>query len=468
MQPTPTLKGVRRRDMPEGGPGISAALLDQLIERRTTPPVDGEALPRPALLGRLAAALQHRLTIISAPAGSGKTTLLSQWAAALAGTPDGPKVAWLSLGPEADDPAILAMALSAALRRAGAIAPGADEPAAPEVALALIATALAAGPAVLILDGAQQLAAEGEELLARLVEEAPPQLHIVVATRREPALPLPRLRLRRALLELRGADLAWDAAEAAELLSGPFGMRLALGEAAALVRSTEGWVTGLCLAAISLRGHGGAAAAFGGADRYVVDYFDSEVLAGQPTAVRDFLLRSGGLEELSAQACQGLMRAGAQPPGDGTPAGAQAMLEQLERHNLFIEPLDAHRTRYRYHPLFAEALRALRARYLPDDLAAPLAFAPRPGAGAGERPRLALVAPQLSPMGRVEEPLSDREQQILILTAGGRANREIAEQLLISEGTVKTHLKRIFNKLGARNRTEAVAIARGKRLIPLI
>jgi LuxR family maltose regulon positive regulatory protein len=298
------------------------------------------------------------------------------------------------------------------------------------------------------------------------VEDAPPQLHIVVATRSEPALPLPRLRLQRALLELRGADLAWGLAEASELLNGPLGLSLEPGEVAILLRATRGWVTGLCLAAISLRAHGGGAAAFSGADRYVVDYIASEVLEGQPPAVREFLLRSAGLGELSARACEGLMRAGPQPPADPTPAGAQAMLEHLERHNLFLDPLDTRRTRYRYQPLFAEALRALQARYLPDEAGEPPAR--EATVGAGERPRLALLVPQMLPGPRVEEPLSDREQQILILTAGGRANREIAEQLSISEGTVKTHLKRIFNKLGARNRTEAVAIARGNQLIPLI
>lgn len=474
MHPRPVLMGGRRIEPTEACLTIPDAAIEQLITRRVTPPTDAEALLRPRLLTRLAEALQRRLTVVSAPAGFGKTTLLGQWATALAGSPQGPRVAWLTLGPESGDPTLLARALEAALLRAGALTHGPTElPAGAtdlELVLARVAGGAIAEETVLILDGAEQLSADTEWLLACIVEDAPPQLHVVIATRREPALPLPRLRLRRALLELRGDDLRWEDAEAAALLNGSLRLELGPSEIAALTRATGGWVTGLCLAAISLRAHGRDSSEFSGADRFVVDYIASELLDGQPPEVQEFLLRSSALPELSAGECEALLRAGPRPASPDAPAGAQAMLEHLERHNLFLTPLDARRTRYRYQPIFAEALRALRALRLPAEIVEDWAPGEDDAAIVGEPPARARATQQITPGPGpwVEEPLSDREQQILILTAGGRANREIAEQLWISEGTVKTHLKRIFSKLGARNRTEAVAIARSKQLLPLI
>lgn len=460
MRPMPVMTGGCRPEPDDARPTLPDGAIEHLLQRRTTPPHDAEALRRPGLEARLAEALRRRLTVVAAPAGSGKTTLLSQWAAGLQAAPGPPRVAWLTLGPEAAEPSLLARGVAAALLQAGALAHRHAPPEGPAGLLAAldhIAAGTVAEQTVLILDGAEQLGPQGEGLLGCLVEDAPPQLHVVVGTRGEPALPLPRLRLQRALLELRGDDLRWGEDEAAALLGGPLGLALGPAEVAALVRATGGWVTGLCLAAISLAAHGRDAAAFSGADRYVVDYIASEVLDGQPPAVQEFLLRSAALAELGAEECEGLLRAAASPAG--APVSAQAMLEHLERHNLFLTPLDARRTRYRYQPIFAEALRALRALRLPpevgDAAAAERPDAPPPQVGPGPGPW-------------AEEPLSEREQQILALTAGGRANREIAELLWISEGTVKSHMKRIFSKLGARNRTEAVAIARSKQLLPLI
>jgi LuxR family maltose regulon positive regulatory protein len=311
-------------------------------------------------------------------------------------------------------------------------------------------------PTVLFIDTGRQISAAAQGLISYLVESGPPWLHLVLATRGEPAVPLLRLRLTGELLELRDDDVRWNAAEAAALLHGPLGLGLKPLETAALLRATGGWVTGLCLAAGSLRARASIAASFTGADPSVVDYIAREVLEGQPAMIQEFLLRTASLPELDAHTCAAAMRGGASAVG-GELSDVRAALEYIERNNLFLTATDAGRTRFRYEPLIAEALQALRSRGLGTDPSQRRAAAVGP-VGAGLRAGS-------GPHSWAEEQLSDREHQILALAAEGRGNREIAELLWISEGTVKSHLKRIFSKLGARNRTEAAAIARNRRIL---
>ena len=185
--------------------------------------------------------------------------------------------------------------------------------------------------------------------MAFLVEHQPPQLHLVIASRADPALPLARLRGRGELVELRAADLRFTPDEAAAYLNGAMGLALTARDVAALEERTEGWIAALQLAALSMQGRDDVAAfiaGFAGDDRYIVDYLAEEVLARQPEQVRHFLLRTSILDRLSGPLCDAVTGQ----------HGGKAMLESLERANLFVVPLDNSRRWYRYHHLFADVL----------------------------------------------------------------------------------------------------------------
>ncbi len=191
------------------------------------------------------------------------------------------------------------------------------------------------------------------------VEHLPPQMHLVIATREDPPLPLARLRVRGQLTELRAADLRFTPAEAAEFLNQMMGLNLSAENIAALEARTEGWVAGLQLAAISMQGRSDAASfikSFTGSHRFVLDYLVEEVLQSQPEHVRNFLLQTAILDRLSSPLCNAVT---GQEDGKG-------MLEALERGNLFVIPLDDQRQWYRYHHLFAEVLQAHLREAQPD------------------------------------------------------------------------------------------------------
>ena len=209
---------------------------------------------------------------------------------------------------------------------------------------------------MLVLDDYHVLDARPvDDALAFLVEHLPPQLHLVIATREDPALPLARLRARGQLTEVRGADLRFTPDEAAEFLRQVMGLDLSAEEVAALEARTEGWIAGLQLAAISLQGRADAAgfiASFAGSHHFVLDYLLEEVLGRQPEPVQAFLLRTSILDRLCGPLCDAVLL-DASAPGQET-------LEYLERANLFIVPLDNERRWYRYHHLFADLLRQRR------------------------------------------------------------------------------------------------------------
>ena len=209
--------------------------------------------------------------------------------------------------------------------------------------------------ALLVLDDYHLIDSEAvHESVGFLLEHGPPGLHLVLATRSDPPLPLARLRGRGQLTELRAAELRFTTDEAAALLRHvAAGAGAALPDAAvtALVARTEGWAAGLQLAGLSLRGHSdtaGFVAAFAGSHRYVLDFLAEEVLEQQSEQVRGFLLETSVLERLSGELCDAVT---------GRP-GCQALLEQVERAGLFLVPLDEVRGWWRYHHLFADLLRA--------------------------------------------------------------------------------------------------------------
>ena len=315
-------------------------------------------VPRPRLAAALDEGLARQLVLVCAPAGSGKTVLLADWAGR-----DGRLVAWLSLDAADNDPARFWRHVVAALDR---VRPGIAEragsllgPPAPlsfEGLVTALVNELAAQPGedevLLVVDDYHLIEAQPVHAsLEFLVEHLPPGLDLVVASRADPPLPLPRLRAGGRLAELRAADLRFTAEEAAALLREATGGELPGEAVAALAARTEGWAAGLQLAALSLRGQAdpaGFVAAFGGSHRYVLDYLTEEVLERQGEQLRGFLLETSVLDRLSGALCDAVT---------GRTDG-QAMLEQVERAGLFLVPLDEVRGWWRYHHLFADLLQA--------------------------------------------------------------------------------------------------------------
>jgi LuxR family transcriptional regulator, maltose regulon positive regulatory protein len=342
-----------------------------VVDPGTRVPSQRRALvPRPRLAAQLSFSpvARPRLVLVSAPAGFGKTTLLGQWLAA-DGQSDG-RAAWLSLEPDDSDLRRFLTRIVTALANCTA--------AFGEQAMALLQTDRALqtesivgsivteldkleGWTILALDDYHVIDAPAvHEAVTLLLDHLPPQATLAIATRADPALPLPRLRSRGELVELRAADLRFSSEEAGAFLNQIMGLNLSPAHVAALENRTEGWVAGLQLAALSLRGHDDPAqfvTAFAGSHRFVLDYLVEEVLNNQPERVREFLLVTSVLRELAGPLCDALT---------GGTDGTQT-LEELERGNLFLVPLDdQQRQWYRYHHLFADMLRSRLLSRNPD------------------------------------------------------------------------------------------------------
>ena len=323
---------------------------------------------RPRLSERLSRGAESALTLVSAPAGFGKTTLLAQWLAAAPA--EGRAVAWLSLDQRDNDPALfwtyLVGALKTAVQGAGASALSLLQPPEPpsEAGLATLLNDLDAisDDVVLVLDDYHVIEARDvQDGMSFLLEHLPAQIHLVIASRAGPALPLARLRGRGELVEIRAADLRFTPGEAAAYLGEVMGLVLTGPDVAALEGRTEGWIAALQLAALSMQGREDATAfiaGFAGDDRYIVDFLAEEVLQRQPEHVQQFLLQTSILDRLSGRLCDAVT-------GQD---GGQAKLAALERGNLFLVPLDDHRRWYRYHQLFADVLQARLLDEQPGDV----------------------------------------------------------------------------------------------------
>jgi LuxR family maltose regulon positive regulatory protein len=321
---------------------------------------------RPRLPERLNRGMEAALTLVSAPAGFGKTTVLTDWLTSVAA--EERSVAWLSLDQRDNDPAVFWTYLVAALRTAapevgaGALALLQSPQASTEAVLATLVNDLSAVPddVVLVLDDYHVVEApEVQDGMSFLVEHLPAQVHLVTAGRADPALPLARLRARGELVELRAADLRFTTDEAAAYLNVAMGLALTAEDVATLEQRTEGWIAALQLAALSMQGRDDVPdfiAGFAGDDRYVVDFLAEEVLQRQPEHVRAFLLQTSILSRLTGPLCDAVT-------GQD---GGKAMLEALDRANLFLVPLDGRRQWYRYHHLFADVLRVRLEEERPD------------------------------------------------------------------------------------------------------
>ena len=354
---------------PEPGPATPAALLQTKFY---VPRARRDLVPRPRLAERLDRGSTSKLTLVSAPAGFGKTTLLTEWLAAGPGAAaDRRRVAWLSLDRGDNGLASFWTYLIAALRTA---APGVGQdvlallqapgPPPTETVLTTLLNDLSAiaGDIVLVLDDYHVIdARDVQDGMAFLLDHLPPGLHVVIAGRADPALPLARWRARGELVEIRAAELRFTPAEAATYLGETMGLTLTAQDVAALEGRTEGWIAALQLAALSMQGRedvAGFIAGFAGDDRYVVDYLLEEVLQRQPDRVHAFLLQTCILGRLSGPLCDAVT-------GQG---GGKAMLEALDRGNLFLVPLDDRRQWYRYHHLFADVLQARLLDEQPDQV----------------------------------------------------------------------------------------------------
>ncbi len=445
-----------------------------LLTKLQPPHIQGDLVPRPHLAERL---MTHRFVLVSAPAGSGKTVLLRQWMQQTTFP-----LAYIRLDASDDSPHRLLAYIVAALQTirpdVGRLALTLlNSPGAPSVEsiLTLLINDLGStsGELGLILDDYHHMNARSvHDVVAFLIEHAPPSMHIIIACRTTPPLPLPRWRASGDMAELRAEDLCFSPAETALFLNRVMGLNLSSGQAAALYDRTEGWIAGLRL--MALRGCTDADWV-AGCPAFVVRYLMEEVFAAQPAPVQNFLIQTAILDRLCASLCDALT---GQVDGE-------TMLETLYQANLFLIPSGEW---YRYHRLFAGFLQDVLRRSHVVEIptlhrcaagwyeqhgmigeaikhalaAADFGWAARlSGKDAAPSPLdLAPNAPRACPPREIPETLSEREIEVLQLITLGLSNQEIAERLTVTLNTVKTHIRSIYGKLDARSRVQAIMRAR--------
>lgn len=343
--------------------------MDQLLATKIhIPPIRPELVSRHRLIEQINHGLHHKLTLISAPAGFGKTTLIGEWLETIRA--DGGRnarteyqVAWFSLDNGDNDLARFLVYFVTALSHieAGEKIAGegalkmlraSQSPPAEAVLTSLINDiATIAEKIIFVLDDYHLIDSQSvHDALSFFIENMPAQIHLVVSTREDPLLPMPRLRARDQLSELRATDLRFSKAESAEFLNRVMSLNLTEEDIVALESRTEGWIAGLQLAALSLKGRSDTTQlieSFSGSHRLVLDYLIEEVMDRQDEGVQSFLLQTAILDRLTGTLCDAVT---------GWHNG-QEILEMLGRANLFIVPLDNERIWYRYHHLFADLLR---------------------------------------------------------------------------------------------------------------
>ncbi|MBI5035176.1 MAG: helix-turn-helix transcriptional regulator [Chloroflexi bacterium] len=333
------------------------------------PPVSLKRVARPRLLARLTEGLTYSLTLISAPAGFGKTTLLGEWHTSDEGK--GFPLAWLSLDTDDNDPLRFFTYVIAALTKLEEeicettlpLLQSLEPPPVKVIVTALINDwGKVSFPFALVLDDYHIISSPPiHEALGYLLDHLPSQMHLVILTRADPLLPLARLRARNQLVELRAGDLRFTNDEAAAFLNRTMGLNLSAEDISILEQRTEGWIAGLQMAALSMRGRQDLPsfiAAFTGDHRFILDYLTEEVLQRQPERIRKFLLQTSILDRMSGPLCDAVVERTAEDQlATNNLLNSQMILEELERANVFVVPLDDERRWYRYHHLFADLLR---------------------------------------------------------------------------------------------------------------
>lgn len=340
-----------------GGVGYTYLMKTQILATKLYIPASRPgSVPRPRLTERLNASLYGNLTLISAPAGFGKTTLVTEWI-----TKGKLQATWLSLDDGDSNPVRFLTYLIAALQNmAPELGAGilnllqSPQPPSIDTLLTPLLNDIAAMPQdfVLVLDDYHVLdSQEIDTALAFLIDNQPPQMHLVITTREDPPLPLARLRARGQLTELRAADLRFTADEAAVFLNQAMGLTLSSEDVEALERRTEGWIVGLQLAALSMQGQQDThqfIQSFTSSHHFVLDYLVEEVLNQQSPHIQDFLLKTAILDHMCGPLCDAILQ-------DDNHQG-EATLESIRQANLFLIPLDNERRWYRYHHLFGDLL----------------------------------------------------------------------------------------------------------------
>jgi len=342
---TPVLKSPHRKqgDFPFLATKVSIPLLRSSL------------VPRPRLIQCLKAGIERKLVLVSAPAGFGKTTLLSDWA-----HQSNMPVTWFSIDSSDNNPLQFYSYVIASLQKVDknmgkAALSMLQSPQPPPLESSLITLINSIAPDLhhmaLVLDDYHLVdSAKIHESLAFLIDHLPAQMHIIMATRADPLLPLARLRARNQLIEIRAAELSFTKEEIEEFFNGKLKLGLSSDEIGMLASRTEGWISGLQLAAHSLRERSDKSVfikEFKGDNRHVVDYLVEEVLNRQPAPIQNFLMQTSILSRLSAGLCEAITKQ----------RNCQNLLDELERADLFIFPLDNGRNWFRYHQLFADLLR---------------------------------------------------------------------------------------------------------------
>jgi LuxR family maltose regulon positive regulatory protein len=336
------------------------------------PPSRPSLVHRARLIDRLNRGLHRKLTLVSAPAGFGKTTLITDWLASVETTRE---LAWLSLDEGENDLFRFLTYMIAALKQLDEIAPAFGEEALnrfqtsqsialePEITLLINEIAAIDTKFILVMDDFHLISNQAiHDAISFLIEYKPPQFHLVILTREDPQFSLSRLRARDQLTEIRALDLRFQSVESEEFLNRVMGLELSIEDINALESRTEGWIAGLQLAAISLRGQTNASQmiqSFTGSHRLILDYLIEEVLNRQSESIQDFLLKTSILDRLNDSLCDVIT-------GEGN---SQQILEYLDQANLFILSLDSNRNWYRYHHLFSDLLRQRLNRTCPESVA---------------------------------------------------------------------------------------------------
>jgi len=342
-----------------------ASHLTQLLSTKLfVPPFRQQIISRPRLTEQLDQAADYKLTLISAPAGFGKTTLLSEWIHY-----HNMLIAWFSIDKTDNDPAQFLSYTITALQKIDnnigkSVIPLLKRPQLPqfETLITNLINDLTASleDFFFILEDYHFVENRRiHEIVEYLLEHMPQKMHVFIVTRSDPPFPLGRFRARSQLIELRALDLRFSENEISQLFKKIFSLELTEEEISTLSARTEGWIAGLQMAALSMRGMKDITTFikdFAGDDRHIMDYLLEEVLNRQPESIKSFLLQTSILERLSGSLCNAVTSRN----------NCWETLIELEKTNLFLVPLDNKRLWYRYHHLFADLLRVHLRQFLGD------------------------------------------------------------------------------------------------------
>jgi LuxR family maltose regulon positive regulatory protein len=326
-----------------------------LLTKLHIPPAGNNVVHRTELFEELNSGLSRKLILVSAPAGYGKTTLLSDWI-----IQNKIPAAWLSLDNSDNDPAVFLGYVISGIQNihqdfgqsALRLLNSPNSPSVESITSLLINEIINIKQNFLLVLDDFHLIKSNEvlKLVTYLLEHIPGNIHIIILTRSDPALPLSRLRSQHQLVELRSSDLSFSANDISVLFNKKLKLGLSIDDVYSLETKTEGWIAGLQLTALSMQGHediSGFIQELKGDNRYIMDYLMEEVLKIQTDDIKEFLLQTSILEQMSAPLCNTVLNRN----------DSQVILEILERNNMFVIPLDTERTWYRYHHLFADLLK---------------------------------------------------------------------------------------------------------------